>query len=57
MKTVNMKIESIAPSGPRAGRINAAKLDATTQSQIARHATEDDIVATQDAALLKHLHV
>jgi hypothetical protein len=34
MKTVRMKIEPNIPSAKRVGRVNAAKLDATTETQI-----------------------
>jgi putative transcriptional regulator len=50
MKTVRMKIESNTPSNKRVGRVNTAKLDATTEKQIAQHAEQDDTVAMQDAA-------
>jgi putative transcriptional regulator len=45
-----MKIEPNAPSNKRVGRVNTAKLDATTEKQIAQHAEQDDAVAMQDAA-------
>ncbi len=50
MKTVRMKIEPNIPSAKRVGRVNTSKLDATTETQIAQHATEDDAAAMQDAA-------
>ena len=48
MKTVRMKIEPNTTK--RVGRVNATKLDATTETQIAAHAAEDDVAAMQDAA-------
>ena len=50
MKTVRMKIEPNTPSTQRVGRVNTSKLDATTETQIAAHAAEDDVAAMQDAA-------
>ncbi len=50
MKTVRMKIEANTPSTKRVGRVNTAKLDATTEAQIETHAAEDDAAAMQDAA-------
>ena len=50
MKTVRMKIEPNTPSTKRMGKVNKAKLDATTETQIAQHAAEDDAAAMQDAA-------
>ena len=50
MKTVRMKIEPNTSSNKRVGRVNTAKLDATTEKQIAQHAEQDDAVAMQDAA-------
>jgi len=32
------------------GRVNTTKVDATTETQIAVHAAEDDVAAMQDAA-------
>jgi putative transcriptional regulator len=48
MKTVRMKIEPNTTQ--RVGRVNTTKLDATTETQIAAHAAEDDAAAMQDAA-------
>ncbi|MEY4420276.1 MAG: hypothetical protein RLZZ498_872 [Pseudomonadota bacterium] len=50
MKTVRMKIKANTPTIKRVGRVNTAKLDATTQTQIAQHAKQDDAAALQDAA-------
>jgi len=50
MKTVRMKIEPNAVSAKRVGRVNTSKLDATTETQIAQHAAQDDAAAIQDAA-------
>jgi putative transcriptional regulator len=48
MKTVRIKIEPSAAK--RAGRVDTAKLNATTETQIAQQAAEDDAAAVQDAA-------
>lgn len=50
MKTVRIKIEPNTLSTKRVGRVNTAKLDATTETQIAQHAAEDNAAAMQDAA-------
>ena len=50
MKTVRIKLNATQlPSG----RINTAKVDATTEAQIAEQAAQDDALAMQDAA--KHV--
>ena len=49
MKTVRMKIEPNISSAKRVGRVNTAKLDAPTETQITQHAAEDDATAMQDA--------
>jgi putative transcriptional regulator len=48
LKMVRMKIEPSATK--RVGRVNTAKLDATTETQIAQHAKQDDAASIKDAA-------
>jgi len=48
LKTVRMKIEPSATK--RVGRVNTAKLDATTETQIAQHAKQDAAASIKDAA-------
>ncbi len=50
MKTVRMKIDVQNPAAKPVGRINAKRVDATTESEIARHQAEDDANAMNDAA-------
>jgi putative transcriptional regulator len=50
MKTVRMKIEPHVTHGNLTGRVNIAKLDATTDAHIAQQAAEDEAAAKQDAA-------
>ena len=50
MKTVRMKIDVQNPAAKPIGRINAKRVDATTESEIARHRAEDDANAMNDAA-------
>jgi putative transcriptional regulator len=50
MKTVRMTIEPAAPSSSKIGRIDSARLDATTEDDIAAHLAADDIEARMDAA-------
>jgi putative transcriptional regulator len=50
MKTTRIKIDPTATSLQRIGRINKAKVDATTEAQIADHAALDEALAIQDAA-------
>ena len=50
MKTTRIKIDPAAASLKRIGRINKAKVDATTEAQIADQASQDDALAMQDAA-------
>jgi putative transcriptional regulator len=50
MKTVRMTINPASLSLPGSGRVNMAKLDATTDDQIAQHAAQDEADALQDAA-------
>jgi putative transcriptional regulator len=48
MKTVRTKL---VVSKPVAGRIDARRVDATTEADLKRQAAEDDAVGVQDAAL------
>ncbi len=50
MKTVRMKIDPADPAFLTSGRIDEARVDATTEEDIARHITEDEAEAMQDAA-------
>ena len=54
MKTVRMKIEPNTTSAKRVGKVNTAKLDATTETQIAQHSAKDDTEAKDDAAKFAH---
>lgn len=47
MKTTRIRIDPAAPG--KVGRIDAARVDATTDADIARHATSDAQQAMQDA--------
>jgi putative transcriptional regulator len=49
MKTVRMKIEPAALSGPPVGRVDAARLDATTEADLEAQAILDGSQAMQDA--------
>lgn len=51
MKTVRLKIEPATCTGKQAGRIDAARLDATTEADIAAQAAQDDAQSMQDAGL------
>ena len=48
MGTVRVKLEA---GKPVAGRIDARRVDATTEADLRRDAAEDDARAAQDAAL------
>jgi putative transcriptional regulator len=50
MKTTRIKIDPATASLRRIGRINKAKVDATTYAQIADQAALDEAMAIQDAA-------
>lgn len=50
MKTVRMKIEPAASPRQRPGRIDTARVDATTEQHIADQIAQDDAAAMQDAA-------
>lgn len=49
MKTIRMKIDSADSSGTK-GRIDPARVDGTTETDIAHHAAIDEAEALQDAA-------
>lgn len=51
MKTVRLKMGPAAEHDMLVGRVDAARLDATTESDIAAQAAQDDRQATQDAGL------
>lgn len=50
MKTVRMTIDVRSPKAKPVGRIDARRVDATTQTEIARHKSADDADAMLDAA-------
>lgn len=50
MKTVHMTIDVQNPIGEPAGRIDAARVDATTDADIAKHKAADDAESMLDAA-------
>jgi putative transcriptional regulator len=50
MKTVRMTIDPAVPSSSGKGRIDAARIDATTEKDIAAHLAADEIEARVDAA-------
>lgn len=50
MKTVRMTIDPAIPSTLATGRLDAARVDATTEDDVARHAAADEANAMQDAA-------
>jgi putative transcriptional regulator len=50
MKITRIKIDPAVASLKRIGRINKAKVDATTDAQIADQAALDEALAIQDAA-------
>lgn len=50
MSIVRIKIDPNDPQSWSQGRFNVAKLDATTDTEIARHIAQDDNEARQDAA-------
>jgi hypothetical protein len=53
MKTVRMKIDPAAPQTLQVGCIDTARVDATTEADIARQQAEDDAEAMRDAARLR----
>lgn len=50
MKTVRVKLDPADPGFLTSGRIDKARVDATTEEDIARHIAEDEAEAMQDAA-------
>lgn len=50
MKTVRMMIDPASPATLAHGRIDPARVDATTEAGIAGHAAADEAEAMQDAA-------
>lgn len=50
MKTVRMTIDVRSPKAKPVGRIDARRVDATTQAVIAQHKSADDADAMLDAA-------
>ena len=51
MKTVRIKIDSSHSPAMPVGRVDMARVDATTEADIARHIAEDEAQSMQDAAL------
>jgi len=50
MKTVRMTIDPESPAFLAPGRIDMARVDATTEQDIAEHKAADEVEAIQDAA-------
>ena len=50
MKTVRIKVDPADPAFLALGRIDEARVEATTEEDIARHIAEDEVEAMQDAA-------
>lgn len=50
MKTVRVTIDPAVPATLASGRIDLARVDATTEADIARQAASDEAEAMQDAA-------
>ena len=50
MKTVRMMIDVQNPTAKPVGRIDAARVDATTEAEVAKHKAADDADAMLDAA-------
>ena len=50
MKTVRMKIDLQLSKPKTVGRMDARRVDATTEADIAKHKSADDDAAMQDAA-------
>jgi putative transcriptional regulator len=50
MKTVSMKINPSIPASSAVGRIDIARVDATTEADIAKHQAIDEVDAMLDAA-------
>lgn len=50
MKTVRITINPAKPATLPKGRIDKRKVDATTEADVTRHASQDEALAMQDAA-------
>ena len=50
MKTVRMKIDILQPKTKAIGRMDARRVDTTTETDIAKHKAADDSAAMLDAA-------
>lgn len=50
MKPVRVTIDPAAPAASKSGRIDPARVDATTEADIVRQAAADEAEAMQDAA-------
>lgn len=50
MKTVRVRIDPAVPESLNSGRIDTARVDATTETDIAQQAAADEAAAMQDAA-------
>ncbi|MBB1125942.1 hypothetical protein [Thiospirillum jenense] len=50
MKTVRIKIDPAIPTSLASGRIDPARVDATTEAELAKQAATDEANAMQDAA-------
>ncbi len=50
MSTIRATLDPMAPTSPTPGRIDFARVDATTEEEIAAHEAADDAAAIQDAA-------
>ncbi len=50
MKTIRVKIDPAVPASVKLERINSARIDATTEQDIAAQQAADEMEAMQDAA-------
>ncbi len=50
MKTIRVQIDPTNPASLPEGRVDLARVDATTEEQIAEHQAIDELEALQDAA-------
>lgn len=50
MKTVHVRIDPVGPASKALGRIDAVRVDATTEEDIARQAATDETEAIQNVA-------
>ena len=50
MKTVRIKIDPAIPASLASGRIDPARVDATTEAELAKQTAADEANAMQDAA-------